>query len=137
MGRSEFLTGRVATGIGQGRMFTRLDWAREQFVAKLGIDPFPGTFNVVIDDPDAMQAWVRIRRSPGIRIENPNDGPHDCDGVCWMAVIAGDIEAAIVRPEVSDYPPAQVEIIAPLALRKALDVEDGDAVTLEVRANGG
>ena len=39
----EELLGRLATGSGQGKHFTRLDWAREQFLDKLGIDPFPGT----------------------------------------------------------------------------------------------
>lgn len=130
------ISGRAATGIGQGRHFTRLEWARTQFMEKLGIDPFPGTFNMVIDDPDAMQAWVRLKRTAGIRIENPNDGPYDCDGRCWPVTIGGEFDGAIVVPEVSGYPPAQVEIIAPVALREALSIEDGDPVTLELRTIG-
>ena len=42
------LSGRLATGIGMGKTFTRLDWARTQFVEKPGIDPFPGTINVIL-----------------------------------------------------------------------------------------
>ncbi len=130
----ETLSGRVATGVGQGRHFTRLDWARRQFVDKLGIDPYPGTFNVVIDDPDAITVWVRLKRTNGIVIENPNDGPYDCDGKCWKVTLDGGIAGAIVLPEMSDYPPAQLEIIAGIGLRDALSVEDGDQVKLVIDA---
>jgi CTP-dependent riboflavin kinase len=135
---TEILIGRLATGIGQGRHFTRLGWAREQFMAKLGIDPFPGTVNVVVDDPDAMPVWVRLKRTPGIRIDNPNDGPHDCDARCYPARIEaggahGPIEAAIVVPEVESYPPAQVELIATVGVREALALEDGDQVRIEIK----
>ena len=132
----DLLSGRVASGVGQGVFFTRLDWAREQFVAKLGIDPFPGTFNMVIDDPDALQSWVRLKRTAGIVMENPGDDPHDCDGRCWKVTLAGRIEAAIVLPEVSEYPPAQLELIAAVGLRDALGLEDGDPVSLQVLGGG-
>ncbi|MCY4547173.1 MAG: CTP-dependent riboflavin kinase [Defluviicoccus sp.] len=129
--------GRLASGIGQGRHFTRLPWARAQFVERLGIDPFPGTFNIVVDDPDAMPVWVRLRRTPGIRMENPGDGPHDCDARCYRVLVEGRIEAAIVYPEVDGYPPAQIEIVAEIGLREALGVEDGDPVRLAIlRAEG-
>ena len=31
------LTGTVATGLGQGQGFTRLDWVREAFISAAGI----------------------------------------------------------------------------------------------------
>ena len=130
---SEALIGRLATGIGHGRHFTRLDWARAQFMDRLGIDPHPGTFNVIVDDPDAITVWVRLKRKAGIRIDNPNDGPHDCDARCYKVSVEGRIEAAIVLPEVEGYPPAQVEVIAAVGVREALGIEDGDPVRLEVR----
>ena len=126
------IRGRLASGIGQGRHFTRLPWAREQFVARLGIDPFPGTLNIVVDDPDSMPVWVRLRRTPGIRMENPNDGPHDCDARCYPVSVEGRIAGAIVYPEVESYPPAQIEVIAAVDLRAALGVEDGDPVRLAI-----
>ena len=109
-----------------------LDWAREQFVERLDIDPFPGTVNVIIDDPDAITVWVRVKRADGIRIDNPGDGPHDCDARCYKVVIEGRIPGAIVLPEVDGYPPAQVEVIAGTGIREALGIEDGDPVRLEV-----
>lgn len=133
---SEVLLGRLATGIGHGRQFTRLDWARTQFVDKLGIDPYPGTVNVIIDDPDAITVWVRLRRTGGIRIDNPNDGPHDCDARCYRVSIEGRIAGAIVLPEIDGYPPAQVEVIAAIDVRAALGIEDGDPVRLDIERIG-
>lgn len=132
----EVLIGRLASGLGQGRYFTRLPWAREQFMTKLGIDPFPGTANVVVDDPDAMPVLVRLKRKPGIRIDNPNNGPYDCDARCYLVSVEGRIDAAIVVPEVDGYPPAQVELIAPIEIRTALAVEDGDQVRIEIKPSG-
>ena len=132
----DILSGRVASGVGQGVFFTGLGWAREQFAAKLGIEPFPGTFNMVIDDPDGLTSWVRLKRTAGVVIENPGDGPHDCDGKCWKVILAGRIDAAIVLPDVSDYPPAQIELIAAVGVRDALGVEDGDPISLRVTDGG-
>ena len=131
--KNEQLIGRLATGIGMGTSFTQLPWAKEQFVERVGVDPFPGTINVIIDDPESMPVWVRLKQTDGIRMENPNDGPHDCDAKCWRVSINGKIDGAIVFPVVPDYPNAQVEVIAPVGVRDALGIEDGDAVTLTIR----
>jgi CTP-dependent riboflavin kinase len=129
----EKLIGRLATGIGMGKKFTRLDWARAQFMEKLGIDPYPGTINVIVDDPDSMPVWMRVKRGDGIPIDNPNDGPHDCDAKAWRVSIDDRIDGAIVFPLVEDYPPAQIEIIAEIGVRGALSIEDGDTVTLTLK----
>lgn len=133
----ERLIGRLATGIGMGKIFTRLDWAKEQFIAGTGIDPFPGTVNVVIDDPESMPVWVRVKRTDGIHMNNPNDGPHDCDAKCWPVTLetaeGEPINGAIVFPLVDGYPPAQVEVIAAVNVREAFGIEDGDTVTLTLK----
>lgn len=130
------MKGRVATGSGQGRHFTQLDWARRQFVQKLGIDPFPGTLNLVLEDAESIDVWHRLRKTPGARIENPNDGPNDCDGRCYPVTIEGRIDAAIVLPEVAGYSPVQIELIAAVGLREALDVKDGESLRLEIEQTG-
>ena len=72
---------------------------------------------MVIDDPDGLTSWVRLKRTAGVVIENPGDGPHDCDGKCWKVTLADRIGAAIVLPDVPDYPPAQIEMIAAVGIR--------------------
>jgi len=122
------LTGRLATGVGEGRHFTGLDWARAQFVATLGIDPFPGTVNLVVDDIVGRAGWAAIRARPGLVIRPPD--PQWCDGYCYRVRIAGRIDGAIVVPAVAGYPADQIEIIAPVAVRAALGIADGDRVEI-------
>lgn len=127
------ITGRLATGIGLGRHFTRLDWARRQFVDKLCIDPYPGTINLILDQPEQLSRWTTMKQEPAIRIDNPGDGPQDCDARCWLVTIEGRIAAAIVLPEVASYAPDTIELISAVAVRDALRICDGDQVTIELR----
>ena len=92
-----------------------------------------GTINLIIDDSDSARVWDRLKDTPGVRIANPNGGPHDCDARCYPVSINGQIDAAIVLPELADYSPAQVEIIAAMGIRDALEIDDGDTLILEIR----
>jgi CTP-dependent riboflavin kinase len=55
------LAGQVVTGRGQGATFTQLDWAREQFITKLGIDPFPGTLNLHLNTAANLSVWADLK----------------------------------------------------------------------------
>ncbi|WP_106203788.1 DUF120 domain-containing protein [Aliiruegeria haliotis] len=127
------MRGGIQSGHGRGQYFTQLDWARAQFVEKLGMDPFPGTLNLMVeDDLDSTSNWLNLRGTPGIRIENPHDGPRDCDARCYPVLIDGRVSGAIVLPEVPQYPRLQIELIAPARLRDLLKKSDGDFVDIEV-----
>ncbi len=127
------IRGRLATGAERGSHFTQLDWARQQFVNKLGIDPFPGTLNVMVDDPESKDVWEKLKTSPGVSINNPNKGPNDCNARCFPISVEGTIDAAIVFPAVADYAPNQVEVIAAVGIREALGIGDGDSVSLKIK----
>jgi riboflavin kinase len=45
------LVGEACSGLGEGAGFTRLDWVRREFLAKLGFEPYPGTFNLHMGGP--------------------------------------------------------------------------------------
>jgi catechol 2,3-dioxygenase-like lactoylglutathione lyase family enzyme len=131
---SEKIRGRLTSGVGQGKHFTHIDWARRQFIEKLHIDPFPGTVNLIVDGPESMSVWDRIKDTQGVRIDNPNDGPNDCNARCYPVSIEGRLDAAIVLPEVANYSANQIELIAPVSVRDALGVDDGDSLILEVKS---
>jgi CTP-dependent riboflavin kinase len=124
------LTGVIATGLGQATGFTGLDWARAAFIGQLGIDPYPGTINLLVGDDENRAVWAGVRAGDAIVIHPPRTDW--CDAHCYKAIIAGQIEAAIVLPLLEGYPVDQIELIAAVNVRDALGVEDGDRVTIEI-----
>lgn len=121
------LIGFVQTGVGQGRSFTQIKWVREQFRAKLGFDPFPGTLNVRVANPVALDVW---RRHPGVVIEPGAEGY--CPARCYHIQVSGSVRAAWIIPDVPGYPCDLVEIMAPVSLRETLKLKTGDIVRIKL-----
>ena len=65
MMRDGVIEGTVVTGRGEGAAFTQLEWARQQFVERLGIDPFPGTLNLILDSPVDLEGWGDLKAGAG------------------------------------------------------------------------
>ena len=125
------IIGELATGIGEATGFTQLDWARNAFLSRLGIDAYPGTVNIVLRDDVQRDNWRLVKENPGIVLPPPR--PDWCSSRCFPAVIAGKIDAAIVLPDIDTYPADKIELIAPVNVRETLGIEDGDVVSIEVR----
>jgi len=123
------ISGRLVTGQGKGASFTRLPWAREQFLAHVGIDPYPGTLNLALDEADTRRSWEALRARPGEPIQPPEPG--SCAARCYRVRLEGWLPGAIVLPEVPGYPTSQVEVISALPLRETLACADGDRISLE------
>jgi HAD superfamily hydrolase (TIGR01509 family) len=120
---------RLVTGRGEAARFTSLAWVREQFRESLGVDPSPGTLNVVpVADRD-RRAWQTVRSRPGTPITPPD--PAWCAARGYRVRVGGRLPAAIVVPEVPEYPPDQIEIVASVPLREALGLQDGDVLQVE------
>jgi riboflavin kinase, archaea type len=129
------LTGRLVTGQGVARLYTRADWAREAFMNAAGIDPFPGTLNMVVADGPERRRWIGVRGRAGILLPAPV--PSFCDGRLFRASVlsAGSetaVEGAVVVPMVAGYPEDQVEIISAIGLRDALGVGDGARLMVRI-----
>jgi riboflavin kinase len=69
-------------------------------------------------------------RAPGIAIDPPAGF---CAAKCFAVVIDGCVEGAAILPEVDAYPEDKLEIVAPVAVRQALHLRDGDPVRLQLR----
>ena len=119
----------MTTGRGEAGGFTGLDWVRDQFLTKVGIDPYPGTVNLLLDTESARADWLALQSQPASVIEPP--GAEWCRARCYPVRLDGTLPAAIVLPEVPGYPTAQVEIIAALPVRHTLGIADGDRVVVE------
>ncbi len=115
------MRGKVVGGLGEGQYYISREGYSHQFSQKLGFVPFPGTLNIKLDEPFAP--GLRAIQIEGFRDNDRTFG--ECR--CYQIRLNGT-EAAIVRPDRSAYPADLVEVIAPLQLREALKLADGDAV---------
>lgn len=123
------LEGEACSGLGEGAGFTALEWVRREFLAKLGFEPYPGTFNLRMNGPEWEAARRVMARESGIPI-TPEAG--FCAARCFHVVIAGSITGAVVFPEVAGYPSDKFEVISAVPIRQALGMKDGDAVAVSV-----
>ena len=132
------IRGELATGVGQATGFTQLDWARAAFIEQLGIDPFPGTLNLIVKNPADFAVWSRVRNGEAIVVRPPRTDW--CDARCFPARIDRPgfepIEAAIVLPDVDSYAADQIELIAAVGIRATLGIEDGDPISIQVEERG-
>jgi len=131
--KRQTINGVLATGLGQATGFTSLDWARKAFQDRLGIDPFPGTVNLIIESEPERTAWRSVKSWPGLVLPPPR--PDWCNSRCYHARLNNQIDAAIVLPEIDSYPEDQIELIAAIAVRDMLKLKDGDPLVIEVRDN--
>lgn len=134
--RSVTLTGTVTGGMGEGRHYITLSGYATQFRERLGYEPYPGTFNVELDEES-----VRARSGMASLVPTPIDGWEDEDRTfgpaeCYPCrLVLGEQEfdgAHIIVPERTHHDEDQLEIIAPAKLREELAADDGDRVTVHV-----
>lgn len=123
------LVGEACSGLGEGASFTRLDWVRREFLARLGFEPYPGTFNLRMSGEAWEVARRLMAREPGIAIAPE---PGFCAAKCFHVVIAGCITGAVVFPQVAGYPADKFEVVSAVPVRQALGVADGDRVAVSV-----
>ena len=153
------IEGVLRDGLRVAAQFTELPWVRKQFQRKLGLDVWPGTVNLQVQDPAGLAVMARLRLAPeapggiasGVPIEPPrapgmtaipsadapaSEQPTYCVGYCFPAFI-GDLPAAIVIPHVPDYPADKLELVAAVRVRDALGVQPGDRLVVTVVVEDG
>jgi CTP-dependent riboflavin kinase len=117
-------------GLRESSSFTHLPWVREQFMSKLGIDPYPGTLNLEIIDAGDLEKFKGIKRRKGIEIVPAEPG--FCSAKCFHVLVCGKIEGALVIPQVPQYPESKIEIISSEKIRDVLSLKVGDLVHVEI-----
>jgi riboflavin kinase len=129
------LTGTVVDGKGEGKFFVALDGYAEQFESKLGYTPFPGTLNLHLT-PDSTDRREALDTLDPIRIDGWEDGDRTYGpAACYAAHLLVDdaVESAhLLVPERTDHGENQLEIIAPVKLRDACNLDDGDRLTVKI-----
>lgn len=128
--RDRILTGKIVSGIQQGAFFMQLDWVQEQCLAKLGFKPYPGTLNLEITANSTTIATA-LAAQDAIELVPPDSS--FCSGHVIPATIAGTYGAIIVPAEkVRVHGKNILEVISQLYLKDALNLADGDWLTVTV-----
>ena len=132
--RDRIIKGRVFSGLGEGAYFTQIDWVKQQCLEKLGFIPFAGTLNLHVNE-DYLNLTQQARSAAEIDVVPPS--PDFCPAKA-IPVSIGNIKAAIIVPHAEEFtddvhPADIIEVIAPVEVKKALDIKDGDelVITLE------
>ncbi|WP_247010354.1 CTP-dependent riboflavin kinase [Halorientalis litorea] len=130
------LAGFVTSGMGEGRHYISLPGYMEQFIEKLGYEPFAGTLNVDLTD-ESVRTRAGVAALEPVTIEGWEDdertyGP----AYCYPASVETDDAiyepAHVITPERTHHDEDQLEIIAPERLRDELGLDDGDELTIHV-----
>jgi len=122
------LQGVLTSGLGQGAHFTRLEWVRHAIRRTIGFDPYPGTLNLRLVDADMLLAWRRIREGPALLLTPPP--PERCGARLFPVVVAPDVLAAVVVPDVTRHGDDVLELVAAVHVRSVLGLQDHDRVRL-------
>jgi riboflavin kinase, archaea type len=119
-------------------VFMGLDWVQEALRRTLGFTPYPATLNVRPSGPEDAHVWEEVQRDVAGVPLSPVEGGF-CSARLYRISLrpsaGGDerINGAVLLPDVADYPRDKIEIVAPVRLKQALGLKDGDCLDLEFR----
>jgi len=122
-------TGVLFSGEGKASQFVEIPWAKSQIKEKLGFKPYPGTLNIRLSEKEANRLRQILREFKGVTIVPPTGF---YSAICFHTTIMRRTRGAVVIPHTPNYPPNVLEIIAPVNLREALTLRDGDYVELTI-----
>ena len=127
------LEGTVFTGLGEGAYYIAKEYYRKQFIEKLGFDPYPGTLNLKLTTEYDLKTRTELEAYPAIEIQGFKNEDRTFGLVkCYPATIGNKVKGALISALRSHYDISVVEIIAPVCLRKHLNLKDGHKVKVEV-----
>jgi riboflavin kinase, archaea type len=127
------LEGTVFTGLGEGAYYMSKEIYRKQIMEKLGFEPYPGTLNIKLNSDYDVKTRLELETYPAVEVKGFQNHERAFGLVkCYPAVIGNKVKGALITALRSHYDASVLEIIAPVCLRKKLDLKDGNKVKVEV-----
>ena len=113
--------GVVTSGMGRGSHYTKR--YAQRFRDVLGIDPYPGTLNLRLDEPSTH---VMQNMKNGCMIPRFKMGDTSYGAVrCFAGILQPDIPCYIVRPDRTTHHTGTAEIISDVNIRETISLRDG------------
>jgi riboflavin kinase, archaea type len=127
------MEGSVFTGLGEGAYYIGKEHYRKQFTEKLGFEPYPGTLNLKLGSDYDIKARTELEAYPAVEVEGFKNDDRTFGLVkCYPVLIDNKVKGALITALRSHYDVSVLEIIAPVCLRKQLNLKDGHKVKVEV-----
>ncbi len=123
-------TGKVTSGLGEGRYYLSQPGYVVQFTERLGYTPYPGTLNVRLSGEALRKAGV-VGDWSGIRIDGFQASGRTFGGATCFAARMNGRACHLIHPDRTHYKDV-VEFVAADCLRETLHLKDGDTVSLEL-----
>ncbi|MCW4024202.1 MAG: DUF120 domain-containing protein [Candidatus Bathyarchaeota archaeon] len=127
------LEGTVFTGLGEGAYYIGREAYHKQLAEKLGFNPYVGTLNLKLTTDYDIKTRMELDAYPAIEIQGFTGEDRTFGLVkCYPAIIGNKVKGALIIAVRSHYDFSVLEIIAPVFLRKQLNLKDGVKVKVEV-----
>jgi riboflavin kinase len=125
------IEGSVVTGLGEGAYY--VDVYSSKLKSALGFKPHLGTLNVKITDDESRKAIGRMKNTPPLVLSGfTHKGRTFGDVICYRVKVNREIEAAVVIAQRTHHSEEILEVVAPVDIRDALNLDDDDMITLTV-----
>ena len=124
------LSGKVTSGLGEGRYYLSQPGYVVQFTERLGYSPYPGTLNIRVG-VEALRKASLVSGWTGVRIDGFHASGRTFGGAsCFSARMNGH-PCHLIYPDRSHYKDV-IEFIARDRLRDALHLKDNDVVEVAI-----
>lgn len=133
------IVGTVVTGANEGRYYISIKGYYEQFMKKLGFEPYKGTLNLELSDHHYTILSQKLNSAKPIIIEGFLEQERSYGSVrCYLGEIYKLTDpnkrskAAILRVERTFHKEHIVEVIAEPFLRDYINIKDGDKIVIDL-----